>query len=587
VLAAVSTQARDPERLNATISQLNNASPDVRAAAVARLRLGGDAAIKALLEVLGDESRRLEFPGVEDAVVALNDLSLPALAAASHDRNSPVGLPAIRMLGRLATPKAELYLFGPALSAGAPPSVQQAAREALTERGNREDAATAAAKLYTRAASLYGQPLRSADNLREAVVLEGDAYSILPTSREVRRLFLSASIEAAGPAAAGAILNDRSIDVVEDLLADALERNAVTVAVAAIGNLGVSASSEELRRRAPQRSILIEAVRHPDRRIRTAAIEAIGHLGAETPYPGSSDVAEAVEFLIRSQGVAKAIVADVRLERARGRSGLLATQGYEAEVASDPRSLLALTATMPDCELILVDMSLAEGLSGKLIASLRRDNRTALVPIGITASTSTFDRAQRLATQFPRVVALIDAPTELAAQQWVAKLQDAGADVQVPAPLRLQEAQIALGWLAAETDRVGRVEMLRQLEPALETALYTPTLGGSVLPLLGDAGTPGGQRMLVELASNATQAIDRRRAAAVAFSRSVERFGTLLTTSEIVSQYDRYNASAAQDGDTQRVLANILDIIEARTAIDSSLASPEKQKVKPQERSRE
>ena len=60
-----------------------------------------------------------------------------------------------------------------------------------------------------------------------------------------------------------------------------------------------------------------------------------------------------------------------------------------------------------------------------------------------------------------------------------------------------------------------------------------------------------------------------RQAAAQAFADSVSRLGTLLTSDEILGQYDRYNASETQSKDTQQVLAGILDTIEARAKADS------------------
>jgi hypothetical protein len=48
-----------------------------------------------------------------------------------------------------------------------------------------------------------------------------------------------------------------------------------------------------------------------------------------------------------------------------------------------------------------------------------------------------------------------------------------------------------------------------------------------------------------------------------AFRRSIQARGILLTTQQILRQYDRYNASESQDRSTQQVLGLILDCIEA------------------------
>jgi hypothetical protein len=565
VFAAVRKLARDPENLNAMIAKLNDPQPSLRADAVTRLRSGGDAAIKALMDALSDESRQAEFPGIKDALVALNDASLEALAQAVADGNSPVAPRAATVLGRLTIADAELYLFAPAMAADSSVTLRRAAYAALVERGSRDNAATAAAKLYARAGVLYRKRDRTNDDLQKAVRFTSDALAIFPNSADVRRLYLSAAVEGAGDAAAE-VLSKRSIDDVEDLLADALEKNAVPVAVAAARHLGQSGAVERLYLRAPQRAVLVDAVVHSDRRIRIAAVEAIGNLKASPPYPGSSYVVDAVDYFVRASGTPRAIVADIRSERARTRAGMLAAHGYEAEIAGDEHSLEILATTMPDCELILIDMSIAHEASGKIVASLRRDVRTALTPIGITANTTSFDRAQWLAMQYPRVRAFVDAPTEEAAQILVTELTAIGADVLVPGETRLAQAQQALAWLASRGETSDQIETLRRLEPALNEAFFVSTSKDAVISLLPTEGTPSSQRLLVDLVSNAMLPIEQRKAAADAFGRSVKRFGTMLTTGQIVMQYDRYNASQSQDRETKQLLGSILDHIEARAA---------------------
>ncbi|MEN6493458.1 MAG: hypothetical protein ABFD16_04125, partial [Thermoguttaceae bacterium] len=56
-----------------------------------------------------------------------------------------------------------------------------------------------------------------------------------------------------------------------------------------------------------------------------------------------------------------------------------------------------------------------------------------------------------------------------------------------------------------------------------------------------------------------------RKAALAAFQQSVTKHGVLLTSQEILMQYDRYNQSEKLDRDTQQVLGSILDSIETRS----------------------
>jgi len=74
-----------------------------------------------------------------------------------------------------------------------------------------------------------------------------------------------------------------------------------------------------------------------------------------------------------------------------------------------------------------------------------------------------------------------------------------------------------------------------------------------------------GQQEMVNLASLRTTPIALRRELAKAFDESVARFGVLLTSNQIVQQYDRYNLSVDADTDTQQALGALLDSLEKPT----------------------
>jgi hypothetical protein len=68
----------------------------------------------------------------------------------------------------------------------------------------------------------------------------------------------------------------------------------------------------------------------------------------------------------------------------------------------------------------------------------------------------------------------------------------------------------------------------------------------------------------VNVVSDDNYDLAERQAAAKAFTAAVAKRGVLLTTREIGTQYDRYNASESQSKDTQQVLAAVLDAIEKK-----------------------
>jgi hypothetical protein len=105
-------------------------------------------------------------------------------------------------------------------------------------------------------------------------------------------------------------------------------------------------------------------------------------------------------------------------------------------------------------------------------------------------------------------------------------------------------------------------DLYRVQSPVL-AALANPALVDRAIPVVEALGTPESQRALVDLVSDHGQPIKTRQAAAAAFGVSVEHHGILLTTAEILRQYDRYNQSEKLDRATQLVLAAVLDSIEA------------------------
>jgi hypothetical protein len=124
-------------------------------------------------------------------------------------------------------------------------------------------------------------------------------------------------------------------------------------------------------------------------------------------------------------------------------------------------------------------------------------------------------------------------------------------------------AKYAIAWLADLLARPGSFYDLHRVAPMIEAALYQPELAEKSIASLALLGTPVSQRALVDYASRASLPLAARQQAAAAFQQSVARSGILLTDEEMLRQYDRYNASATADADTQKVLSAILDTLES------------------------
>lgn len=147
----------------------------------------------------------------------------------------------------------------------------------------------------------------------------------------------------------------------------------------------------------------------------------------------------------------------------------------------------------------------------------------------------------------------------------ITRLRDVAVQSYVSQDERLRHAGRCLEWfgrLSESPKRYAYYDLVRH-QQAVENALNTPALLGQATYVLGNFATPSAQKTLVELASQNTRPIAERQAAADAFREAVDRSGILLTTSEILLQYQRYNSSAKLEKETQQVLGHVLDTIES------------------------
>jgi CheY-like chemotaxis protein len=292
-------------------------------------------------------------------------------------------------------------------------------------------------------------------------------------------------------------------------------------------------------------------------------------------------VTAAIESFLKSAGEPKAVVACPKLSEAQRLAGLLMEAGYDAESVDILGAVQQVVNATSDCELLLIDVRFASLTSGELLAKLRRDPRTAKLPIGVVYSP--YDRTnptlldsaggivvtpddqqivEKLARRFTGVQPIMR-PQEVASLtsqlEWLLEPRAANA---VSKEERLHQAKFALAWARQLAEQADSPFNIQRLEPATRALLSQESFTADAAATLAALGTATGQHDLVELASNASAPLPQRSIAAQAFAESVRRHGILLTTGEIALQYDRYNASATADEVTQKLLGGILDAIE-------------------------
>lgn len=621
VLTAAARHARDDKRIAAEIQRLKNADADERAAAMAALRSGRDAAVGALLAVLEDPARQPEHANIETALVELGSESLAPLAGAVAGADSPLQAKICRVLGRVGKVASIDYLLAPALAESSSPEVRAAALEALRQmRVDNPRPGDAAARLMRSARRYYDRPQEPSDspltdialyhwdarqkklvaqsfrpwdaNLIQAARLASDARKISPDDPELRRFQLTALAESAAyqagldkplPTGAGTahdLLAAEGTAVLEDLLAYSLAKDHPVAATVAARLLGEAGQREVLTRHNPQLSPLAEALVARDRHVRFAALEAVIKLSPRETYPGAHRAIDALSFFAAGAAAPQALVADVQAEEAGRLAAILAEVGYDPDIALDARTAMQLVASDRDYELLLIDATLAIPTSGQFVQQLRRDARTALVPLAVISSEGDRPRAERLVRHTPLAEVFVSPQNRAGMEVQVGRLMSRWGQSSVGAPERLRETELTLAWLAelsSDKPKEGArrplrpIYDLRVLDAPVIVSLGVPKLAAAAVTVLGNLGTQRSQVALLNLASRHTQALALRQAAAAAFRESLVRHGPLLTTDEIQRQYDRYNASESLDKPTQELLASILDALEAR-AVATRLA---------------
>jgi hypothetical protein len=246
---------------------------------------------------------------------------------------------------------------------------------------------------------------------------------------------------------------------------------------------------------------------------------------------------------------------------------MLAGLGYEADAVTNSRRAYLQATSCGDYELVLLSGPLDRPPVWVLTQELRRDPRTAGLPIALLTEDviGDVDRLESITDGDPRA-AVFKRPMAPAEMKFhVERFVAAASDEIVPSAVREQQALAALDWLKKLNELSPKDFDIRPYEAVLTRALHRPITSDAAADLLVLIGSHAAQRSLTEIANTPSQPLAMRETAAAAFSRAVRKYGIQLTSKEIVHQYDRYNQSMLEDPPTQQLLGLMLDAIEAPT----------------------
>jgi CheY-like chemotaxis protein len=348
-------------------------------------------------------------------------------------------------------------------------------------------------------------------------------------------------------------------------LVQAISSGDVATAIGAAEVLGEIGSPALLAGLGGRRSALAEAARHPDRRVRFAAIDAILKLKPMTSFAGASAVGDGLKFFAGTSGQRKALVAHPRSAAARQIAGYLSQLGYEVEIATNGRDAFAVATSSPDIELAFIHTALDHPRADDLLAQFRKDPRTAKLPVALIALPNFPETAERLARGVPRCHAFAE-PQDAAGLKYQAERLLSMPDCQpVPPEIRQHHAVRAIVALVQFAEQPVPWLDARAISRSVERSLDYPAMTAAVASMLASTGTASGQSELVQLVARESLPLATRELAAIAFARSVAKFGILLTSDQILAQYDRYNTNAGRNRDTHKVMLVILEAMEAKS----------------------
>ena len=584
-MAAAAQQARDPARLAALINDLGSPSAEIRQAARIDLADAGTVAVESLLKALARETNASRRRNITQALMALEPLSVGPLLATLTTENPRLLASASEALKSLQNAQAVPLLASPASAKRL--LLQEIHRYRQGVPPFRPDANHQIGLWFWEDATAelsyeqYDQPeacILWAARLAEQLV------RLDPTNAASREIALVLGLEAAklrhgyeqplsqlplGKSLTDVLASYRGdAQAAAQLLLAALDSNYPGTATAVCELLGGLGDAGVLYTPDGQNSPLVQALIGPNRRVSFAALTAILTLNPQKPFPGSSWVPKALSRFAKGGGPPIALVAMPAIQSAASVGGHLAALGYQTDIANNPKDLIHFARQSDSLQFVLVDLAIGSPGIRELIHTLRSLPQSAGAPIALLTPAGRLVEAHQLASEYDRVVAFPRPQTESTVASIAQTMNDVLDRDLCSSKERIAQAEFALDQLGHLLKQPPGFYDTEPLAKVLTTALYEPSLTSDAIENLAWVGTAESQLTLVDYASRGVLPIESRQVAAAAFAENVRKYGILLTTNEIIRQYDHYNASDTSDEATYRVLSGILDTLESRRQVE-------------------
>ncbi len=168
------------------------------------------------------------------------------------------------------------------------------------------------------------------------------AWQIDSDPPQIRKLYLATSLDKGNVAE---VTNLAKIDLLEQVLAESMLDGHDVAAQSAATLLGTKGGAGELLASQDGRvRVLVQATMAKNRRVRFAALETVMALKPQTPFPGSSFVAETLTWFAKADGQRILVSAHPKSGEAAQLAGYFGTQGYRGELATNGREAMRQAA---------------------------------------------------------------------------------------------------------------------------------------------------------------------------------------------------------------------------------------------------
>ena len=617
ILATLAVRSNNPERLADLANQATSDDPAQRRHAITDLRVAGPLAVGPLAAILADPERQNVHPRAVFALYQMGNQTIAPLLAVLESEDEQLRANILQALGQLKASPAVHDILAAATSADGPPQIAgrsaasrvigklppvekikkriaAAVHDYLTGRIHLptdgdgqstlwtwddkthvlasqqvEKSVLAASTAYRIAHALWRiDPDDPQSQQMEAVVrlqrdkLYGGLHNPLGSKTKMflhQRVGRKSQTTGKSTASFG--------DFSEAIFEEALRRGYVPAAIAAAENLEQVAANDDrlaqlIARRAPQAHPLVEAVGHPNRRLRFAATRALLQMNPDLPYVGASRVNEALRFFASVDGQPHILLADSRSQRRHRIASFLKNIGYETDTYKTGSAAFLAATKNSETVAAFLSFTINPRSIQEVLHELRTDPRTASLPVALIVEPENRVRAEHFAEDDPLTLVFFSPRDEETAKIQVAQLIATAGSNFIAQQERLQQAAEAIDQIAKFSKIQSDIYDLTGFDRVLKKNLYVPSLSKSASQALGNIGSAFAQLALVDAASQTHLPTETRAAAASAFARSAKKHGIGLTLEQIQRQAERYDQSAESSPENEAILWRILDAIQ-------------------------